>query len=657
MMILQEQRKSIDISVTIFTVALAFIFCTCASIAADTLRVYRMPEVEIKADRISTTPITKYSSSYFIDKDKIRRTGLHETYEILSQSPGIFIKNYGGAGGLKSVSIRGTGATQNLIMLDGVPLNSAQNAMFDISLFPSSFISSVEVVRGGASDVYGANAVGGVVNIITGVEPDSNRFKMSVSGGSYSDYKAEASYEFNINGVSSVLNGEYADSKGNYDFHSNQNGREITLSRENASFQNFAMNYALRARLTENVNFDVKSIASHTKRGVPGAVLQNRIESLYSKLFEDNFMNIISVTDKAGDYSTLKFTGAMKYSRQNYKDDDPLAFSELANSLFKNYEYRAIANYKFRNDDFGFQTNTEYDFTELRGDMLDKSVGRYVKRGNFSVSAIADKTLFAGRNSAVSVSPSLRWDVFTDNSPNISWGAGATFGNSISRYEIKARISGNFRMPSFNELYYYNYGTSNLKPEKSTSYSLSLSKIFFDNYKFEISGFYNHIKNQIISVPKNTISWSAQNLGLVKTYGIEFYSSGVFLLKNLNYTYAYTYQSVKDRSHASLTYGKYVVYSPREMLSASLVYSFAGFTFSVSGEHASHRYSMADNSYASMLPQYSIFSLGCGYDFYSHKKKFGVRADCLNIFDEEYEVIKNYPMPGRTFRFTFNTEL
>ena len=656
-MILQEQCKSIDILGRIFVIALAFLFSEGRVIATDTLKVYRMPEVEVKADRISTTPITRYSSSYYIDRNKITQAGLHETYEILAKSPGIYIKNYGGAGGLKSVSIRGTASSQNLIILDGIPLNSAQNASFDVSLFPASFISAVEVVRGGASDIYGANAIGGVVNIISGVEPDSNKFKLSLSGGSYSDFQGNASYEFNINGVSSIISGEYADSKGNYKFKSNQNGKEVTLSRNNANFKNLAVNYAMRVRLKKDISIDLKSMASKARRGVPGAVLQNRIESLYAGLDESNFLNIFSVTDKINDFSSLKMTGSVKYSLQKYNDDDPLAFKESANSKFKNLEYRGIINYKYGRDDFAFRGNMEYDFTELDGDMLDKSVGHYVKRGNFSIALSGDKTFFLGFKRAVAISPSLRYDIFTDNKSHLSWGIGTSLGNSALQYEIKMRISGNFRMPSFNELYYYNYGTSNLKPEESTSYSLAFSKLLFDNYKIEISGFYNHIINQIISVPKNTISWSAQNLGLVKTIGTEIFSSGHLLFNNLNYNIAYTYQSVKDRSRESLTNGKYVVYSPREVISAGLVYTPSNWTFSFSAEHASHRYSMADNSYQSMLPAYTICSAGIAYEFYWLKEKFGIRFDLQNILDEQYQVIKNYPMPGRTFRITFNIEV
>ncbi len=203
---------------------------------------YQTPEVRVTADRIQTSPITKFSSSYYLDNKQVQSIGAMQANELLSKSPGIYIKNYGGAGGLKSLSIRGTNSSQNLIMIDGIALNSSQNAMYDISLFPTSFINSMEVVRGGASDTYGANALGGVVNFITEANPKNNQFSAKFSTASYDEYKLSADYAFKSNSFYSIIGGEYYNSKGNYEFEFNQNGKTTILNRDNAAFENIALN-------------------------------------------------------------------------------------------------------------------------------------------------------------------------------------------------------------------------------------------------------------------------------------------------------------------------------------------------------------------------------------------------------------------------------
>src|SRR5574344_1915197 len=103
MITLQKQPFAIDILEKALRVAFAFFF-TCLGVkAADTTetsaKVYRMAEVEVNADRVQISPISKFSSSYFMNKMQLKNIGAISVDEILSKSPGVFVKNYGGAGG------------------------------------------------------------------------------------------------------------------------------------------------------------------------------------------------------------------------------------------------------------------------------------------------------------------------------------------------------------------------------------------------------------------------------------------------------------------------------------------------------------------------------------------------------------------------------
>lgn len=658
MITLQKQPFAIDILEKALRVAFAFFF-TCLGVkAADTTetsaKVYRMAEVEVNADRVQISPISKFSSSYFMNKMQLKNIGAISVDEILSKSPGVFIKNYGGAGGLKSVSMRGTDPAQNLIMIDGVAINSAQNAMYDLSLFPASFVNSMEVIRGGSSDTYGANAIGGVVNFITENYTEEDKFAAGITVASYDEYNVNAEYSTTYKGVYAHLGGEYLKSKGNYEFEFNQNGKDVTLNRENAEFENIALNLVLGGNPTDNLKINFKSIMSTCSRGVPGAVVQNRVESLYASLDESNVLNILSLTQELGRAGVLKFTGVAKFSQQHYTDDSPNAFSSMGNSMFINKELRGMANYSYALSNFTFRLNSEYNFAELTGDMLDKSVGRYVKRANFSLNTLLEHRWRLSENWRYSASPSLRLDVFSDNSPEISSGLGLLLANDAWQSEMKVRVSQNFRMPSFNELYYYNYGTANLKPEKSQSLTVAVSKRLFGMMKVEVSGFYIDTKNRIISVPKNTISWSAQNLGRAETIGTEISATGNLFSEDLVFNLSYTLQWAKDKSDKSLNYDKYIVYTPREILNFGLDRYISQFLIRVECEYASHRFSMPDNSYGAMLPRYCLFGAGVAYTFDVSNVKAKIKLDCKNIFDKQYCVISNYPMPGRTFRLTLS---
>ena len=128
---------------------------------------YIYPEIKVSAERILSNSALQFSPNSIIHKAQIEKTAALQASELLNNIPGLYIKDLGGLNGLKTISLRGTSAQQTLIMIDGMRLNSMQNGITDLSTIPIAMFEDIEVVRGGASAVFGGNSIGGVINFRT----------------------------------------------------------------------------------------------------------------------------------------------------------------------------------------------------------------------------------------------------------------------------------------------------------------------------------------------------------------------------------------------------------------------------------------------------------------------------------------------------------
>ena len=145
-----------------------FFFCTSAIAAEnDTTKTYHANEVVVTATRSSILQNDSPSPVDILTLQEIQRTNGSSVVDVLRSSEGFFLKDYGPTASLKTVSFRGMAAEHILVLYDGTRLNNFQNGQVDFSLLPMSNIDHIEVVRGGNSSLYGADAVGGIINIIS----------------------------------------------------------------------------------------------------------------------------------------------------------------------------------------------------------------------------------------------------------------------------------------------------------------------------------------------------------------------------------------------------------------------------------------------------------------------------------------------------------
>lgn len=634
-----------------WVVAILF-FSTYCSFCEDTLQT-KVRSIEVEASKELQQKVLNIFTKAQFNDSLLARYGLGQVVSSLSFVPGVYIRDYAGIGGVKTISIRGFASPNTLIMLEGIRINSSQNGTFDLNLLPSNLISGYQVFRGGSSFIFGGNSSAGVLNLE--IQHPSENFKANFSLASFETYEFSGKAKFNLLSNNSMVCGlSYISSKGNYPFTTNQFGQNVTYIRENGNFENIAALISSSFE-NENQNYSLLILGSKTRRGVPGAVLQNQIESKRSNL---NDIFLLSALQMNYDFSKnvkLTFKISSKFLFEKLYDPEGIGLitkKETAKFNNSQFSFLTILDYNFRKVNFNLSADLVSD--KLDGDFLQPEVKGSVHRFSIGIASILYKE-FKFFHYESELFASSRFEHSNDYGWQNSYGIGTRILNLMWLFDLASIFSLNFRPPSFNEMYYLNYGTLSLKPERTYSLNLDFSNDKIGIVKPKISLFFYHSFDKIISLPKSPVQWSARNLAKSKSYGIEF--STEINLHKISSLLSYTFQKSIDATHESSTYGKQLPYTPVNIFSFSFKFPLP-YEFNASVNHLfiGERYALPDNSYSSKLSAYSLWGFELSKELNFNFSKFIFSFEVSNVFNSSYQIYFNFPMPGRSFRISIKNK-
>lgn len=634
-------------------IAILIVLTNCTSAHAFTPdSVYKhFPEVQVEAERTVFAQEKKFAAFTEISKSDIISQNPKQVSDLLNRQPGISIRDYGGLGGLKTISLRGTSSQQTLFMLEGMPLNSAGNSYLDLSIFPVSMINSIDIIRGGSSALFGGSSIGGTVNINLQAE-QTNQFRGEAYTGSFGEFTGAMNASLKISEVNFGIASEYLSSEGNFPFNSNQFGKEITYYRDNSEFENFNLLLNLSS-ISKKYTLKLLTLGNISNRGAPGPVVHGYQTPVNAKLIEKGITGIFKI--ESGDDSFAFNTGILfKYNNLNYINSDDPFLNDSSNNFFTK-SFRLNSSYSILSDlaklTFGF----EVEYSDITGDFIYPGLDRKVMRLNYGLSTRLYGDLYRNSSAALAYQLGARYDIYLDVSASPSAMSGLSLILNDYNLSISSQLAYNFRPPSFSEMYFLNYGTSDLKPERSTSFNLTTNYNSL-NLHFSLNGFLINTLDQIVAVPKSTLTWSAQNMESVLSRGIEFTFSADIFKNIINTGLVYTLQRVTDNNSQSITYDKLIVYIPQELVQVYLNTSFYKFNIRLSGNYTGFTYSMSDNNYYSLIQSYFTGDIHIAKTFDVFQSKFRINFDIINIANKSFTVIRNYPMPGRFFRFGVSYE-
>ncbi len=616
--------------------------------STDTLKARTTPEVRVTASSLPARTTRAALPLAAVTRRQIEAANAVDLGDVVAHVPGAFVKQYGGLGGLRTISMRGTSAQQTVVLLDGVRYRSSASDAFDLGTIPADALEQVEVVRGGDAVLYGANALGGVINIITRAPADTALdVRAHLGAGSFGEARAGVAASGSGGGGSAWQGGVHGmRSDGAYPFTFREFGSESTVHRENADMRELYANAAWTYR-GAGMSASAGANGMISERGVPGAVVQGNREGLRARLTERELTANAAVgVDAAGWRLDAVLSG--RYGLLRYRDPD--ARIAGPDGLDNHYDARdAALDLRARRAiaaDAVLTANASCSYASLRGDNLDPGVGADVRRMVWSLAARAEWALAPGFLGGETVlDAGVRADLYSDLGAVAVPAVGLVWRVGDLPLRARGHAAMTYRAPSFTEQYYLNFGNRDLRPERGEGYDVGLTYELDDAVALEANLFLLNVRDQIVSVPRSPVSWSARNVASVLTRGFELSAAGALFDDAVGVRLSYTRQRAEDRSGAAAD-GKLLPYAPEELFNGAVEARLAAFNLGVTWQYASHRFSGPTNEYSSMLPRYAVVGVNATATWGA----LALRAECANLLDHEYQVVAGFPMPGRSFR-------
>ena len=610
--------------------------------------------------------------------EELKQLNSYSVADAIRFFSGVQIKDYGGIGGIKTVNIRSMGTNHMGVFYNGIQLGNAQNGQIDLGKFSLENIEEISLYNGQKSEIFqSAKEFGSAGSIyLTTRRPrfekgkDTN-IKAAMRTGSFGLFNPSVLYEYKISEkINTTFSTEWINADGKYKFRyrritpSGELAYDTTAVRQNGDIDAVRMEASLNGYLPSGM-WKVQLYHYDSERGIPGAIVNN-VWRNGERLWDNN--SFIQAVYEQGLTPKLSSKINMKYASdltRYINNDDKLI--HVDNTYKQKEVYFSWTNkYALRRN---WDISAAYDF-QWNG--LSEFVD--VSRTTHWLSAATAFTLA----DQLKIQASILGTIVNEENrereavPNKQVLTPAVF-LSYQPFQAKAFVfrafyKKSFRMPTFNDLYYTDMGNAYLRPEYTKQYNVGVlydinrGKRILESFHMGIDVYYNYVKDKIIAYPKGQqFRWTMLNLGEVDIRGIDLTTMATFLFPNdwrLTGKLQYTYQEAIDITNPADTYYRdQIPYIPCHSGSAITMLNWKSWSVNYSFIYVGERYNQQENiRYNYTQPWYtSDISFSKSIKRKSFSMKFSTEIN--NLLSQDYDVILNYPMPKRNYRFRMSIEI
>ena len=631
-------------------------------------RTHQLQEITVTESR-RQHQVTSTAPLRLIDQDQMLTLGVTDMADALHRLPGVTLRDYGGAGGMKTVSVRGFGAKHTGVSYDGILLSDCQSGEIDLSRYSLDNVEQLSLVIGDNDDIFipARNASASSVLNIQTIGHAENPFTAQVKVGSFGYISPYMRYEQKLSDrlvVSAV--GEYTYAENDYPYEI-RNVRFVVEDKRTNSRMNTGHGEL-------NVVWDINSFNRlsgkayyyDNDRQLPGQVhyyTNLNLETLHDQNF---FAQLQYLTHNRLGWS-LKWHAKYNWNASIYKD--PLYPNAVNDASYWQREfYTSAALLYAASEQWVFDYSADYSFNNLNSSSY-RTIDTHPFRHTILQSVTAK--YHDGRLTALArllYSLYLNGTKVGDDASNMR-----RLSPSVSlsyrllpeeEFYIRASYKNIFRAPTFNENYYYHYGSPDLLPESTDQFNIGLTyHCQFPTVSCQITldSYYNHVKDMIVAVPYNMFIWTCINVGKVRVLGTEAtFDSQWPVAKGhvLELTGNYCFQQAENRTNEqSPAYGFQIAYIPLHTGSVALAWENPWVNFSVHGSGMSSRWANNQHYEGTEINGYWDMGLTLWHTFCWKRQQLETRVDVKNIFNNQYEIVRFYPMPGRSWLVSVNYQL
>ncbi len=582
---------------------------------------------------------------------------------------GVQLKDYGGVGGLKTINVRSMGTNHTAVFYDGVELGNAQNGQVDLGKFSLDNIEEIALYDGQRSAIFQpAKAFASASSLYLAPRTphfDSGRVanaKINFRTGSFGliDPSLLVNYKLSPK-IAASFSSEYLHASGRYRFNYSNGVYDTTAVRQNGDIDAFRAELGMNAKINDHSGWSARGYYYQSQRGLPGAIVANKFD-YPQRQWDRNVFVQTSYHNDPGRYGLLvNAKYANDYTR--YLDPEYVTTAGFLDNRYSQQEIYVSASNRYRLNRFwdialsgDCQWNrldaNLYHFaypvrhTELLNGATELHFPRVNLQANLLVTSVHDLVkayTAAGNKTAFTPAFLFSYIPFA--------------GKPLRIRGFYKRI---FRLPTFNDLYYTFIGNTLLRPEYATQYDAGITWSIPKSFRrltalsFQADAYYNQVTDKIVAVPgANLFRWTMYNLGKVAIRGLELNLQTGWSLPGtvaVNAAITYTWQQALDITGGD-NYNQQIPYTP--LNSGSLITSVAWKTWSVNYSflYTGSRYDESANIRVNYLQPWYTHDCSVGWQ---PVKQLKCSAEINNLFNQYYDVISNFPMPGRSYRLTLS---
>ena len=647
-----------------------FVLLLCplaASAQADSISLRGVEVTAVALDRNVGGPY----STQTLSATRLKQLGIDQVADAVKHFAGVSVKDYGGIGGMKTVSIHSLGAQHTAVVYDGVTLSNTQAGQIDIGRYGTDNLQSVSLSVGDDDNLMVAArqyTSAGVLTLTTQRphfrEGEWQSLRIGVSGGSFGLVSPSLRWWVRpADRTSLSLSAKMTRADGIYPYtlvNGRTSSREHRYNSDITAWQAEANAYHTFA---DGSDLAMKAYWYRSQRGLPGSVILYADPS-QERMWDEDFFVQTAYARQLG--RTLRLQARLKYTHSwnRYRDwgseyangertdvdrqDEGYASVTLGWRVARGLQMAVAQDVAYNRLNNNVYVNINYDVP---------SPSRWT-----SVSAFALKGQWHG----LKVDGSLAYTYAAERvsegdrpadkhrlSPSL--GVSCRLLATTPLY-LRAMYKMAFRVPTFNDLYYRRLGNIHLRPETARQWSLGMTwttgASWLRYLTLTADAYYHDVTDKIVAFP-STYVWRMANFGKVEILGADMtLGAQVDAAKgwSLNGSLAATWQHAVDKtSKANQSYNNQLPYTPRWSGSGSLAVVTPWFTLGYTLLMQGSRYSLAQNKPEYRMPAFWEHSVSLSREWTLGHVGLSLSAKVTNLTDEQYAIIQYYPMPGRQY--------
>lgn len=615
-----------------------------------------------------------------IDRGDMVKLGIFGIEDVLKHLVGITVKDYGGAGGMKTVSVRGIGAKHTTVVYDGVALTDMQTGEADLSRYSMANMQSVRLTIGDGDNIFvparntASAATLELVSDLGTASAEPYTLRAGVAAGSWGTVEPSIYWRRRV-GQRFVIGvqGNYLHTDGNYPF-TLTNGKLVTRERRTNSRMNSwngEINVAWQPSEGQRLAF--KGYYYDNNHELPGIVrlyTQDNDEHLRDR----NAFGQLSYQATLSSNVALKASGKINWVSTRYRVGIPSGgvksedywqreYYATTSVLYTPWRWLAMdysADYALNNLNSTLTTPTAstmgafaarpYRHTVLQTIAAKASYGRVT-----GVARLLRSDYFNGVDEGEAAADAHHWSP----SVSVSW-------QVVPRRQffVRAFWKNIFRVPTFNELYYYHIGSTELRPENTSQWNIgvtgdyALGPVAFD---FTIDAYVARVTDKIVAIPYNMFVWRMMNVSKVVTHGVDATTNidwRIGRVNTLDLDLNYSLQRAQNRTRReSPYYGNQIAYVPEHTFSATVSWLNPWVNCSATIDGQSTRWTTNEHATGTNIEGFAEVGVSVFRTLTLRHCNITLRGAIHNIFDKQYDIVAHYPMPGRSWRLSAVVEL